>query len=443
MDPLTRNRSSPPVQNEARQPRLVHACILLVTAGLTSLATAVLGPSLPKMQEHFASTPGADYLVPLSLTVPMLVMALLSVFAGAAADRVGRKRILVWSTATYALCGTAPLWLKTLDGIFVSRILLGVTEAALMTVSTTMIGDYFSGAKRAKLMLLHTTVAAVAAFVLNILGGVLGEHGWRTPYMVYAISVPLALMMTWYLWEPKPASRSGHAACVVDDADVTFNVSRLLLTCAITVVVGLAFLIVPVHLGYLFAAIGIHSSAQIGIAYGLSSLGVVAGTLSFGWIVGPRVRSIALQLALATALTAVGFVGMALAGDYVSLTSTAVLNGVGAGLLLPTVVTWNMRELPFSHRGVGVGAFQSSLFLGMFVNPILIVALEKGVGTRAVAVGIVGIALLGAAAVALVIGARATRARTRAHIRMVDAPRIPARYPDANGTILKGVVHER
>ena len=146
MDPLTRNRSSPPVQNEARQPRLVHACILLVTAGLTSLATAVLGPSLPKMQEHFASTPGADYLVPLSLTVPMLVMALLSVFAGAAADRVGRKRILVWSTATYALCGTAPLWLKTLDGMFVSRILRDAKTGDTIQFSGVQVDALFGAA---------------------------------------------------------------------------------------------------------------------------------------------------------------------------------------------------------------------------------------------------------------------------------------------------------
>lgn len=408
MDQLTQTGTFGPAAEVAPRPRLIHACILLVTAGLTSLATAVLGPSLPKMQEYFASTPGADYLVPATLTAPMLMMAALSVFAGAAADVIGRKRILVWSTVAYALCGTAPLWLGTLHGILVSRILLGVTEAALMTVSTTMIGDYFCGERRAKLMSLHTTVAAVSAFVLNILGGVLGEHGWRTPYMVYAISLPLAVLMMWYLWEPKPR----HAAPVAVAADdgVEFRIGSLLVICAITVIVGFAFLAVPVHLGYLFSAIGVHSSAQIGIAYGLNSLGVVAGTLGFGWVVGPRVRSVMVQLALATGLVGVGFVGMRYADTYTALTAAAMLNGVGAGLLLPTVVTWNMRELPFSRRGVGVGAFQSSLFLGMFINPFLIVALEKALGTRAQAVGLVGCGLLALAllAVALRIG-RATR----------------------------------
>src|ERR1700681_3825365 len=95
---------------ERPRPRVIHAVVLLTTSGLTSMVTAVLGPSLPKMQAHFAGVANADYWVPLSLTVPMLVIALLSVFAGALSDRIGRKRLLVGSTAFYSICGTAPLY---------------------------------------------------------------------------------------------------------------------------------------------------------------------------------------------------------------------------------------------------------------------------------------------------------------------------------------------
>jgi MFS family permease len=392
-----------------RRPRLIHAGILLTSAGLTSLATAVLGPSLPKMQEHFAASPGAAYLVPLSLTLPMLVMAILSVFAGLAADRYGRKRLLVTATAVYALCGTAPLWLQTLQGILVSRLLLGVAEACLMTVSTTLIGDYFAGAQRAKLMSLHTTVAAVSAFLLNIVGGILGDQGWRTPYWVYAISLPLALLMAHYLWEPAPGTEPGALRAHADA--VSFRLPQLLGICAITIGVGFAFLTVPVHLAYLFNEIGVASSARIGIAFALNSIGAIAGTLLFGWIVAARMRRVASQLALATAVLGASFLGMSAATTYWGLTLAAAGNGVGAGLILPTVVTWNMRELPFSHRGIGVGAFQSSLFFGMFLNPILIVSLSKLSGTRAASMSLLGLALLLASLIALLRGIPAPRFR--------------------------------
>ena len=125
----------------SHEPRLIHAIILLVTSGLTVLVTAILGPSLPAMQAHFKDIPGADYLVPLTMTAPMLMMATLCVFAGELADRFGRKRLLVGSAVLYALVGTAPLYLESLVAIIASRFALGVMEAVLMTVSTTMIGE--------------------------------------------------------------------------------------------------------------------------------------------------------------------------------------------------------------------------------------------------------------------------------------------------------------
>ena len=392
----------------ARQPRLVHAFILLITSGLTTLATAILGPSLPKMQAYFAGVPHADYLVPLTLTVPMLAMAFLSVLAGTLADRYGRKRLLVGSTAIYAVCGTAPIWLDTLPGILASRALLGVAEAVLMTVSTTMIGDYYAGERRQKYMALQTTVAAVSAFILNNLGGAVGELGWRAPYAMYACSLPLALLMAIYLWEPKADTAVSHSTTHVDDdPGVTFRVGRLVGICLVALGVGVSFLIVVVHLGYIFTSVGVHSPAAIGVAFGLNSLGVIAGTLCFGWITSRYLR-VPEQLALAAGLAGLGFVGLAVASSYATLTAAAVVNGLGCGLLLPTAVTWNMRELPFAHRGLGVGAFQSSLFFGMFLNPVLVVSLDRALGSRALAVGVVGLALIGLAVVAALVGARQT-----------------------------------
>lgn len=59
------------------------------SSGLTVLGTAILGPGLPAMQAHFKDVPGAEFLVPLTMTVPMLMMAGLSVFEGKLADRIG------------------------------------------------------------------------------------------------------------------------------------------------------------------------------------------------------------------------------------------------------------------------------------------------------------------------------------------------------------------
>lgn len=386
----------------AREPRFIQAALLLLTASLTVLVTAILGPSMPAMQAHFKDVPGADYLVPLTMTAPMLMMAGLSVFVGELADRVGRKPLLLGSVMLYAVVGTAPLYLDSLMAIIVSRFALGALEACLMTVSTTMIGDYYEGAKRERYMSLQTTVAATSAFLLNNVGGMVAEYGWRAPYAVFAISLILAPLMALYLWEPH--TRANMTAAQVEQDSMSFRPGRLGFICVLAVVLGIVFLTVPVHFGYLFGAIGVQSPAQIGIAYGINSLGVIAGTLLFGWGLAQRV-GVPLQLTLGCLVAGGGFMMMQGAADYTTMTTAGFLNGLGCGVLLPTMVTWNMRELPVSRRGVGIGAYQSAQFFGMFVNPILIVGLEKELGgARALAIGLEGQVLVGLGLLALAIG---------------------------------------
>jgi MFS family permease len=395
---------APGVQPSAglTEPRLIHAVILLMTASLTVLVTAILGPSLPAMQAHFKDVSGADYLVPLTMTAPMLMMAGLSVFAGELADRFGRKRLLAGATVLYALAGTAPMVLDSLTAIIASRFALGIMEAVLMTVSTTMIGDYYDGAKRERLMSLQTTVAASSAFLLNMVGGMIAEHGWRAPYAAFAISLVLAPLMAIFLWEPK--TRASMTAEQFAQDRMSFRPRMLGFTCLLAVLLGIVFLTVPVHFGYLHGAIGVQSPARIGMAYGINSLGVIAGTLLFGWVLAGKLK-VAFQLTLGCLATGAGFLLMKSAGDYSALTTAGFINGLGAGILLPTMVTWNMRDLPISRRGMGTGAFQSCLFFGMFVNPILIVALEKQLGgARALAIGVEGQALIALGVLALLTG---------------------------------------
>jgi len=275
-------------------------------------------------------------------------------------------------------------------------------EAVLMTVSTTMIGDYYDGAKRERMMSLQTTVSATSAFLMNTVGGMVAEQGWRAPYAVFAISLILAPLMVIFLWEPK--TRASMTSEQFQQDTMSFKPRLLGFICALAVLLGIVFLTVPVHFGYLHGAIGVQSPAQIGMAYGINSLGVISGTLLFGWVLAQKLK-VPFQLTLGCLVAGTGFFMMQSAGDYTALTTAGFVNGLGAGILLPTMVTWTMRDLPISRRGMGTGAFQSCLFFGMFVNPILIVWLEKHLGgARALAIGLEGQVLVGLGVLALLVG---------------------------------------
>src|SRR5215213_1576612 len=186
---------------------LPQALVLLLSSCLSVLGAVLLAPVLPRIQDAFADTPGVEALTPVVLTAPALVIGLTAMVAGRIVDRVGRKRLLVGALVLYAFVGTAPLWLPSLQLIVVSRVLVGLTEAAIMTCCTTLLADYFHGSQREKYFGLQVVFTTVAATIFFGLGGALGATNWRTPFWLYAVSLPLAVAAARFIWQPAPPAQ--------------------------------------------------------------------------------------------------------------------------------------------------------------------------------------------------------------------------------------------
>ena len=70
------------VAHSTRQAGWAQSLLLLLGSCLPVLGAVLLAPVLPRMQAHFADVPGSSVLVPVVLTLPALVIALLAPFAG-------------------------------------------------------------------------------------------------------------------------------------------------------------------------------------------------------------------------------------------------------------------------------------------------------------------------------------------------------------------------
>src|SRR5215213_1958888 len=185
-----------------------QALVLLLSSCLAVLGAVLLAPVLPRIEDAFAGTPGVKALTPIVLTAPALVIGLTATFAGRIVDRLGRKRLLVGALVAYAVVGTAPLWLHSLPLIVGSRVLVGLTEAAIMTCCTTLLADYFHGSKRDRYFGLQVVYTTVAATIFFGVGGALGAQNWRTPFWLYAVSLPLAFLAARYIWQPAPRAQA-------------------------------------------------------------------------------------------------------------------------------------------------------------------------------------------------------------------------------------------
>jgi MFS family permease len=365
-----------------RVPGRVQLLLLLAGSCLSVLGAVLIAPVLPQMTRAFAGTAGAEVLVPIVLTAPALLIGLTAPFAGIVVDRIDRKRLLIFAMLAYAVFGTAPLYLTSLTGILASRVLVGLCEGAIMTCCTTLIGDYWSGPRRARYLGLQTLVATLSATAFLALGGALGASGWRTPFWLYAVAAPLAIPMAVKLWQPtrrdEPARRLPALPW-----------RQLAAPCLVTLFGGIVFYALIVELSFVLTEVGVTSTGTIGLISAVMSLGTAAGAITFGRLSAKTPRAL---LPVEFGLSAAGLLLVFATTSPAIITVGAVLTGFGTGMLLPTLVTWAVGRLSFEQRGRGTGRWTGALFLGEFTAPLALAAIGSGTGGLRSALAILGLA---------------------------------------------------
>ncbi|SNS92777.1 MULTISPECIES: MFS transporter [unclassified Azospirillum] len=348
-----------------------HGVILLITSVMPVMAIISLVPVLPLLMREFGAVPGAGMLVPIMMTVPALCVALFSPIAGWIADRVGRKPLLLGALIAYAAFGVLPIFLNDLPQMIAARVALGIAESVIMTVATTLLGDYFQDERRERWFASQVAVVSISAIILIAIGGIFGElFGSRGPFGLYLLALPIALAAAIILFEPDVRRGTrGEAAA--------FPWARVLPPVLITLGVGLLFYTLMVQLGPILELSGVASPALIGAAGAAANLGMVVGSAVFGrlkQLAGPKL------LALGLLVAATGYIGAGLFDNFLLVATSAVLACIGCGMLLPNMLTWTVRLLPASVRGRGTGIWTGAFFLGQFAAPIIAGMLSAPLG---------------------------------------------------------------
>ena len=180
---------------EARQinPWIVTIAVMLATF-MEVLDTTVVNVSLPHIASSMsATTEEATW----ALTSYLVANAIILPMTGWLASRLGRKRLLMLSTAGFTassfLCGIAP----NLTSLILFRIMQGATGGALQPLSQAVLLESFKPEERGRAMGFWGLGIVVAPILGPVVGGWLTEnYSWR---WVFYINLPvgaLSLFMT-------------------------------------------------------------------------------------------------------------------------------------------------------------------------------------------------------------------------------------------------------
>ncbi|WP_237713973.1 MFS transporter [Novosphingobium sp. Rr 2-17] len=357
----------------------------------------VLVPVLPQMMVEFREVAGFEYLVPLMLTLPALCVAVLSPFAGLVVDKLGRRRTLIWALIVYAIFGMAPMILSDLKIIIATRVVVGAMEAVIVTASTTLIGDYFDGKTREKWLANQTAFASLSSVVLSLLGGLLGNFGWRAPFAAYGVSLLYVVGLLLWTWEPQKSAVLGRTSACPAKA---FPWIASLPVALIAIFGGIMFFTMQIQVSNVLAdSYGIRSASDLGLFAAIAGFSVALGTVIYRLL--GRLR-FAIQIAIAFGLLGISYVMINHAPQTHEFTFWLIANQLGAGILLPALVVFAMAQLPFERRGRGTGIFMMGWWLGQPLST-QIAAVLKGWqgGNLTLALQTLGIVCLVASFVAL------------------------------------------
>ncbi|MDI1294494.1 MAG: MFS transporter, partial [bacterium] len=277
--------------------------------------------------------------------------------------------LLIGATLLYGIFGTAPFFLDSLNAVLVSRLLLGVAEAAILTIVNTLIGDYWEDKGRRDWLFIQGVAGPFLASGVIALSGPATALRWNGIFLVYLVAFPIFFAMMAFLFEPKREGKTVAEIVDIPRAVTPFPRRAVFQLGIVTLCASALYYVFIINGGLAFKEVGVGDPSQLSAMTALPSLFVMLGALIFRLLGG---RSNAVQLSAFFLFLGIGLTGIGLASTARWMIAALVVQQTGAGMAVPALIAWAQTKLPFEHRGRGMGIWTACFFFGQFSSPFII-----------------------------------------------------------------------
>jgi len=331
------------------------------------MSGAIITAAIPDIKQQFGFLLNAELISKLIITIPSLFIAIMAPFAGKLIDRSGRKRVLLWALLFYALGGTSGFYLSNIYLILLGRAILGISVAGIMTINTTLIGDYFKGKARSNFMGWQGAFMGFGGVIFVSLGGLLADISYHWPFLVYGFSVVLLFLAWQFLYEPEKIRNNSYKLSIPKKQIKNKNYLRIYFTAFLGM---LFFYLIPTQVPFLLGQAGILKGSTIGFSI---SVAILAG--AFISVIYGRIRNLLsfnLIFVATFVLMGSGYILTSLSSGYWGILSGLIIAGFGTGMFMPNTNLWLITLAPSAKRGQMVGILNFAVYCGQFLSPIVI-----------------------------------------------------------------------
>jgi MFS family permease len=331
------------------------------------LGVASVTPAFPTIAQELDISPQAVGLLISVFTVPGV---LLTPVVGVLADRYGRKTFLVPSLFVFATAGAACSFARDFELLLVLRLLQGVGAAALGALNLTIMGDLYSGIRRATALGYNASVLSIGTAAYPIIGGALATVAWYAPFFLPVLGFPVGLLVLFVLDTPRPSVEPGlgsyfrKALRAITRAEVLVFFGASIVTFILIYGTFLTFL--PFLLQHRFGA----SALSIGLAMAATSLATGVASWQRGRLAarfGERRRVVTGFVCYVVAI-----IGIPLAGSVWLLMLPVLLFGVANGINIPSIISILTGAASAQNRAALLSVHAMLLRLGQTLGPVLV-----------------------------------------------------------------------
>lgn len=351
--------------------KLTKFTVLLI-ALTTMMSNIAIVTTLPHLKEVFSDTKNIELLSRLMITLPSFMIAILAPFLGHLIYKVGKKNSSIFALVLFGIAGSGGLYLDSMDTLLISRAFLGIAIASLMIVSTSLVGDYFTGTSRHKFMGLQSAFTSIGGIIFVVGGGILSDIYWRYAFGIYMIGFLLIPFVFKYMVEILTNKQEN-----IEQPPIDASLFKIYFLAFLLMVV---FYILPTQIPFLlineFGASGALTGATISSALVFNAIGALVFARLKNRFEYKHIYMLGMLI------IGIGFICIGLVRNVYLFFITAPMMGFGGGILMTCITAWMLSNAHESKRVKSSGYLTSSLFMGQFFSPILTMPLVSYYGVQ-------------------------------------------------------------
>lgn len=339
--------------------------LILASSMMGVMGVTIVSPVLPELRPVFDISDAQVGLVITAYTIPGIF---LTPFIGLAADRFGRKPVLVPLLFTFGIAGAAIAFVDEFSLVLVLRFIQGIGASGLVMLAITLIGDLYEGGMRRSIIGLNSSMMSSGAAFYPLVGGALAVVYWSLPFLFFGVGIVVALLALFLLEEPESDEET--------DAGTYFvRMIRVMLLPRALIVLGAVFAVFFIFFGAIVTALPLLLADQFALR--ASSIGIVLAAVAVSSAIVSAQYGRLSQYQPPAQLLTLGFVIFGASFIVVWGAPNVIVVGlglfgfgIGLGVVMPSVELAIVSLVSEDLRAGLMGVRTSLIFLGQTLGPV-------------------------------------------------------------------------